>query len=144
MDPLILSALAIIATNVLVASLSVPLWLGKVPPNGLYGFRTPRLVNDPRAWYPANRAAGRSPFAGSLLAALVCVVVLALPIPPQAGVSVMVGVEICAMILAIARSFWVASVAVAELDGQLEASAEPPEQSATRARVAPRAREPER
>ena len=41
----------------LLAALSVPLILGKVPPNPWYGFRTPRTLSDARVWYPANRYA---------------------------------------------------------------------------------------
>ena len=32
--------------------------LGKVPPNGAYGFRTPKTLSSEDVWYPANRAAG--------------------------------------------------------------------------------------
>ena len=32
--------------------------LDKVPPNGVYGFRTPKTLSSPEVWYPANRAAG--------------------------------------------------------------------------------------
>lgn len=38
--------------------LAVPLALGMVPPNGLYGFRTPKTMSSPDIWYPANRFAG--------------------------------------------------------------------------------------
>jgi uncharacterized membrane protein len=38
--------------------LSIPLVLGKVPPNRWYGFRTPKTLSDERVWYPANRAGG--------------------------------------------------------------------------------------
>ncbi|MCB9674051.1 MAG: SdpI family protein [Alphaproteobacteria bacterium] len=40
--------------------ISVPLAAGKIPPNRLYGFRTPRTVKDERVWYPTNRIAGRN------------------------------------------------------------------------------------
>lgn len=38
--------------------LAVPTILGKVPPNSVYGFRTPKTLSSPEIWYPANRAAG--------------------------------------------------------------------------------------
>ena len=38
--------------------LSIPLIAGKVPPNGLYGFRTPQTLSSPTVWYPANRRSG--------------------------------------------------------------------------------------
>ena len=37
---------------------SIPMVLGKVPPNRVYGFRTPKTLRSPEIWYPANRAAG--------------------------------------------------------------------------------------
>ena len=42
----------------LILMLSLPMILGKVPPNGAYGFRTPKTMSSPEVWYPANRAAG--------------------------------------------------------------------------------------
>lgn len=42
----------------ILAVLAVPLAIGMVPPNGLYGFRTPKTLSSPDIWYPANRFAG--------------------------------------------------------------------------------------
>ena len=42
----------------LILLVSLPMILGKVPPNGAYGFRTPKTLSSPEVWYPANRAAG--------------------------------------------------------------------------------------
>ena len=44
--------------GILYIVLGVPLALGKIPPNGGYGFRTPRTLSDPRIWYEANRISG--------------------------------------------------------------------------------------
>ncbi|MDX2021151.1 MAG: SdpI family protein [Deltaproteobacteria bacterium] len=38
---------------------SLPLALGKIPPNGLYGIRLPSIMEDPALWYPVNRGVGR-------------------------------------------------------------------------------------
>ena len=38
--------------------LSIPMVLGKVPPNRLYGFRTPKTLSSPDVWYPANKVSG--------------------------------------------------------------------------------------
>jgi ABC-type Fe3+-siderophore transport system permease subunit len=38
--------------------LSIPLAIGFVPRNRLYGFRTRRTLADDAAWYPVNRFAG--------------------------------------------------------------------------------------
>jgi hypothetical protein len=41
------------------AGVGVPLALGRVGPNPLYGFRTRATLRDPVVWYPVNRVAGR-------------------------------------------------------------------------------------
>jgi len=38
--------------------LGIPLWLGKIAPNGIYGFRTGKTLSDPRIWYAVNRVCG--------------------------------------------------------------------------------------
>jgi uncharacterized membrane protein len=52
------------ATYLLIGSLlvcvAIPLALGKVPRNSLYGFRTRAALSDDRIWYPTNRALGRA------------------------------------------------------------------------------------
>lgn len=42
----------------LLIALSVPLILGKVPRNGIYGFRTPYTLSSDQVWYRANKIAG--------------------------------------------------------------------------------------
>ena len=51
------------------AVIALPLALGKVPPNGLYGYRTARTLADPAVWYAVNRASGWALFVGALIAA---------------------------------------------------------------------------
>lgn len=43
---------------VVIIAISIPMVLGKVPPNGLYGFRTPKTLSSSEVWYPANRMSG--------------------------------------------------------------------------------------
>lgn len=45
--------------GVLTVALAIPMILGKVPPNNLYGFRTTKTLSDPEIWYPANAYAGK-------------------------------------------------------------------------------------
>ncbi len=40
------------------AVVSVPMILGKIPPNSTYGFRTALTLSSPDIWYPANRFSG--------------------------------------------------------------------------------------
>lgn len=46
---------------------AAPMILGKVPPNRIYGFRTPSTLESPDVWYPANRVAGWFLLAGASL-----------------------------------------------------------------------------
>jgi hypothetical protein len=46
-------------SGLVLASLSVPLILHKIPPNGLYGFRIPSTLNNSELWYKVNAYAGR-------------------------------------------------------------------------------------
>src|SRR5262245_39900795 len=41
-----------------IAAVSVPMILRKVPPNPAYGFRTRLTMSSPEIWYPANAFAG--------------------------------------------------------------------------------------
>ncbi len=46
-------------SGLLLAGLSVPLILGKIPPNGLYGFRVPATIENPQLWYKVNAYSGK-------------------------------------------------------------------------------------
>ena len=52
-----LAVIAYVVPLVVVAS-SIPMILGKVPPNRIYGFKTSKTLSSPEIWYPANRVAG--------------------------------------------------------------------------------------
>jgi uncharacterized membrane protein len=43
---------------VVMVAVALPMVLGKVPPNRIYGFRTPKTLSSPNIWYSANRMAG--------------------------------------------------------------------------------------
>ena len=48
-----------LASGVLLMLLSLPLLWGKIPPNGLYGFRVRATLENPSIWYPANKFAAK-------------------------------------------------------------------------------------
>ena len=56
---MLLLTLLFIGMGILLIALAIPLIQGRVKPNWYYGFRTPRTVNDPDLWYPANAYAGK-------------------------------------------------------------------------------------
>jgi uncharacterized membrane protein len=59
----------ILICSTIFALLSLPLILGKVPPNGVYGYRTPATLADEALWYDANAYFGRRCLLASLLSA---------------------------------------------------------------------------
>lgn len=49
----------------IIAVMSIPLMLGIVPPNGVYGFRTRQTLADRELWFRANRFLGWALFIAS-------------------------------------------------------------------------------
>lgn len=64
--------IALMIPAVIVGALGIPLILRRVPPNGIYGLRTPFTQSSPDVWYPANAFGGWA----IVVAAVVCVGVL--------------------------------------------------------------------
>lgn len=60
-------------TGVLLMVLSIPMILGKIPPNGLYGFRVKKTMENPDIWYPVNAYSGKWLLAVGLIEALAAV-----------------------------------------------------------------------
>jgi hypothetical protein len=48
-----------VISGVLMALLSVPIILGKIPPIGLYGFRVKKTMENPEIWYSVNAYSGK-------------------------------------------------------------------------------------
>lgn len=48
-----------VITGLVLIALAWPMVLGRIPPNRWYGFRTPRTLEDPELWYPANAYTGK-------------------------------------------------------------------------------------
>ena len=82
--------------------LGIPLLLGKVPPNVLYGLRTRRTLADEEIWYRANR------FAGLVLMLAGAVILFAWALLPRAlfegpwGMGILLGVVVLALVLSTA------------------------------------------
>jgi uncharacterized membrane protein len=49
-----------VSSALILATLCVPLILGKIGPNPWYGFRVRRTLEDPVIWYKANAYAGKA------------------------------------------------------------------------------------
>lgn len=65
------------------SGLSVPMILGKVPPNRSYGFRVKQTLENPAVWYAVNTYSGKW-----LLAAGLCLVAAALIFALIPGITV--------------------------------------------------------
>lgn len=92
-----LVALYVVAGLVLMG-VSVPLIQRRVPPNGWYGFRVRRTLNNPSVWYPANEYSGRLLFwqgAGTVAVA----VVLGIALRPDSDARVLAYTFICTAVL---------------------------------------------
>jgi uncharacterized membrane protein len=85
-----------LATGTLLVVLSLPLLLGKVGPNALYGFRVSRTLNDPRVWDATNRFAARR-----LIAAAVSIMAAAVALYFVPGVSLDVYALACLGVFAV-------------------------------------------
>lgn len=133
MDPVVW---IVVGVGVLVSSLSLPLWRGWVKPNGLYGFRTPRLVTDPRVWYPANKAMGRDMFFAGIAVA-VGMLALGAVTPPgtEPALAPLLAVVLVPILAAVLHGFYVASATVVEVDGLAAPQADRARRKAAAARA---------
>ena len=94
------------ASGLLLAGLSIPLILGKIPPNGLYGFRVRKTMEHPEIWYPVNRYGGKWMFVSGLGIALAAVLLVLVPgLSVDAYAYLVLGVGLILLGIAIVLSF---------------------------------------
>ncbi|MCE5324441.1 SdpI family protein [bacterium] len=55
---LAIAALLWLGPALVLVFMSIPLILGKIPPNKMYGLRVKKTLESPDIWYPANQYAG--------------------------------------------------------------------------------------
>ena len=72
-----------LGSGLLLAILSIPLIFHKIKPNGLYGFRVKRTLEDPNLWYAVNEYAGKWLLVTGICTILVSVILYFIP-----GISV--------------------------------------------------------
>lgn len=68
-----------VGSGLVLSGLSIPLILGRVPPNPVYGFRLPSTLCDPTLWFPVNRVAGKWLLVGGVAIALAAVLFYLVP-----------------------------------------------------------------
>jgi uncharacterized membrane protein len=74
----------ILGLSVVLILVAIPLALGKVPPNVVYGFRTRATLADEDVWYDANAYFGRRLIVASLCGVLAAgALYVTKPFPPD-------------------------------------------------------------
>lgn len=66
-------------SGLLLVALSIPMIMGKIPPNGLYGFRVKKTMENPDVWYPVNAFSGKWLLAAGIVQALAAVAFYLIP-----------------------------------------------------------------
>jgi hypothetical protein len=94
--------LAVYIVPAVVILLSLPMILGKVPPNRFYGFRTPKTLSSPDIWYRANRASGWYMIAASLFS--LCVNTVLLLVSPDWSIRWLPALSIVPLLLSLLAS----------------------------------------
>ncbi|MFT5585998.1 MAG: putative membrane protein [Cognaticolwellia sp.] len=100
--------LTIVCSYLLIAGLSVPLILQKVPPNRIYGFRSKRTLADEQVWYRVNRLGG----VFLLLSSLVTLVAASVPMLsawPDVGAAAanLTGLVIASAVVMVIGGVWI-------------------------------------
>ena len=93
--------------GVLLVGLSLPMMYDKIPPNGFYGFRTPRTLSDANIWYSANRVAGRNLAVTGVTVSTTALVVFSMhkSIPPRTAAFMLLTVSMVSLFGAVLHSF---------------------------------------
>jgi len=85
-----------------IAAISIPMILKMVPPNPIYGFRTPATLSNRALWYQANTFAGWALLIGAMVSA---VLIVAMDCGVLLGVIPEVGAFLLPTGIAVAVSF---------------------------------------
>ncbi|MDB5300481.1 MAG: hypothetical protein JWO87_2144 [Phycisphaerales bacterium] len=99
--------LLFVLEGLLFCAAGVPLALGRVGPNSIFGFRTAKTLSDPAIWYAANRSVGID-----LIGVGVVVMIGALLVPHFTGgryvptITADGVIVVGAVAVAVARSLW--------------------------------------
>jgi hypothetical protein len=98
----------------LLALISIPLILKRIPPNRLYGVRTEKTLNDPDTWYNVNWFGGWA----ILTSALTSTISLALVPQFLPGWLDHAGLLVLAPLVVALAAIWLYSMRISEEDGE--------------------------
>jgi hypothetical protein len=62
-----------VISGMVLAAVCIPLILGRIPPNRLYGFRVRKTLENPEIWYPVNKYGSARLLMASLLLVLAAI-----------------------------------------------------------------------
>lgn len=68
-----------VVSGLLLSGISIPMILKKIKPNGLYGFRVKKTLENPDIWYAVNSYSGKWLLATGLLVTAAAVGLIFLP-----------------------------------------------------------------
>ena len=97
--------------GLVIAGISVPMVLDKVPPNHLYGFKTKKTLSSKEFWYKSNRRAGKEFAIAGLAISVGSLVLLTLssvshvPLPGYVLAILNPALVILPVLIAMLRSF---------------------------------------
>ena len=77
MNEVVMFCVLFALVGLLFIGISIPLILGRVPPNSFYGCRTTKTLSDPEIWYEANRISGKDFLISGVLTLVAALVMLA-------------------------------------------------------------------
>lgn len=95
-----------ILVGLLFISLSIPMVLRQVPPNGIYGFRVHRTLEDPVVWYEANAYSGRTMIWAGVATIITAIILALIPgIRDISYVALVVGVMLVSVTVSLVLSW---------------------------------------
>lgn len=97
--------LALIGIGVLLIAIGVPLLLGKIGRNKIYGYRIPRTLSDDRIWYPVNALTGLWMIWAGLLAAVIGVLLVLLRNREEAA-QLVLGIGVPALLVCLGAGIY--------------------------------------
>ncbi len=100
MDGIWIPGVAMIVGGLAFIAVGVPLVLGRIGRNRIYGYRSPRTLRDDRIWYPVNAMSGLWLIWGGLLS-LVIGVLLVLLRNREDAVKLVIGIGVPALLICI-------------------------------------------
>lgn len=97
--------ITILACDVLLAAIAVPLMLRKVPRNFLYGFRTPATLSSDHVWYEANAHFGSRLVLASAVSAMAILALWRAGLSPRAFLNASIGALVIPSFVAMVATF---------------------------------------